>query len=220
MVSGTTSEKRKRPQPYWGRENSGNALEPSNALNCRAWGIPAVLSRKIPGKPLRAFPGSFRNSSGISSGKPQPYWSGLAPANQTKERLVHELFAGAFRNKSSMWIVLVFPRRNTRIHKNGRNSWTLRFGPFFGLVCQGDSWMSKKSRNLLPGWSWGRRPHLRLKMACFPKLASKRSQKMLTPRCAPKLLVFIPKSYTFPPKSPKCCFFLPNGAKTLGPRPV
>ena len=28
--------------------------------------------------------------------------SGVAPANQTKERSVHELSAGAFRNKSSM----------------------------------------------------------------------------------------------------------------------
>ena len=28
--------------------------------------------------------------------------SGVAPANQTKERSVHELFAGAFRNKSSI----------------------------------------------------------------------------------------------------------------------
>ena len=70
--------------------------------------------------------------------------SGVAPANQTKERSVHELFAGAFRNKSSMWIVLVFPRKNTRIHKNGRNSWTFRFGPFFGLVCRGDSWLFRK----------------------------------------------------------------------------
>ena len=67
-------------------------------------------------------------------------WSGVAPANQTKERSVHEFFAGAFRNKNSMWIVLVFLRKNTRIHKNGRNSWTFRFGPCFGLVCQGDSW--------------------------------------------------------------------------------
>ena len=74
-------------------------------------------------------------------------WSDLSfirespPANQTKERSVHELFAGAFTlNKSSMWIVLVFLRKNTRIHKNGRNSWTFHFGPFFGLVCRGDSW--------------------------------------------------------------------------------
>ena len=26
-------------------------------MNCRAWGISAVLSRGIPGKALRAFPG-------------------------------------------------------------------------------------------------------------------------------------------------------------------
>ena len=35
--------------------------------------------------------------------------------------------------------VLVFLRKNARIHKNGRNSWTFRFGPFFGLVCRGDA---------------------------------------------------------------------------------
>ena len=31
-----------------------------------------------------------------------------------------------------------FPKENTRTHKKGRNSWTFRFGPFFGLVCWGD----------------------------------------------------------------------------------
>ena len=45
----------------WGGENSRNALEPSNALNHRAWGILAVLSRGNPGEALRAFPVSFRN---------------------------------------------------------------------------------------------------------------------------------------------------------------
>ena len=68
--------KKKRPQPYWGGDNSGNALEASNALNYRVWGIPAVLSTGIPGNALRAFPGSFRNFSGISSGKCQPYREG------------------------------------------------------------------------------------------------------------------------------------------------
>ena len=77
--SGTTSEKRRRLQPYWEGENSGNALEASNTLNYRAWGIPAVLSRGIPGNALRAFPGSFGNFSGISSGKSQPYW-GCGPS--------------------------------------------------------------------------------------------------------------------------------------------
>ena len=66
--------KKRRPQPYWGGDNSGNALEASNALNHRAWGIPAVLSRGIPGNALRAFPGSFESFSGISSGKSQQYW--------------------------------------------------------------------------------------------------------------------------------------------------
>ena len=67
---------------------------------------------------------------------------GVALANQTKERPVHELFTGAFpEQKFDMWIVLVFLRKSTRIHKDGRNSWSFRFGPFFGLVCRGDSWM-------------------------------------------------------------------------------
>ena len=48
--------------------------------------IPAVLLRGIPGQALRAFPGSFRNFSGISSGKSQPYW-GYGPENAgTKPR--------------------------------------------------------------------------------------------------------------------------------------
>ena len=73
-LSGTNSEKRGVPSRTGGGENSGNSLEASNALNYRAWGVPAVLSREIPGNALRAFPGSFRNFSGISSGKSQPYW--------------------------------------------------------------------------------------------------------------------------------------------------
>ena len=69
-----------------GGENSGNALEASNALNYRVWGIPAVLPREIPGNALRAFPGSFRNFSGISSGKSQPYW-GCGPLEVYNEGL-------------------------------------------------------------------------------------------------------------------------------------
>ena len=79
-----TSSERPSPEPILkkeaspavpgGRENSGNALDASNALNYRVWGIPAVLSTEIPGNALRAVPVSFRNFSGISSGKSQPYW--------------------------------------------------------------------------------------------------------------------------------------------------
>ena len=58
------------------------------------WGfVPGTLSHKGRQKNVYVF---------------SVYWffllpiSGVAPANQTKERSVHELFAGAFRNKSSM----------------------------------------------------------------------------------------------------------------------
>ena len=78
-------KKRSVPQPYWRGENSGNALEASNAFNYGAWGIPAVLSRVIPGNALRAFPGSFRSFSGISSEKSQPYW-GYGPLKPAAKR--------------------------------------------------------------------------------------------------------------------------------------
>ena len=39
--------------------------------------------------------------------------SGVAPANQTKERSVHELFAGAFRNKSSICESCLFSQGKT-----------------------------------------------------------------------------------------------------------
>ena len=53
--------KKEAPRAVLGGENSGNALEASNALNYRVWGIPAVLSTGIPGNALRAFPEFFRN---------------------------------------------------------------------------------------------------------------------------------------------------------------
>ena len=53
--------KKEASPAVWGGENSGNALEPSNSLNYRVWGIPSVLSRGIPGKALSVFPGSFRH---------------------------------------------------------------------------------------------------------------------------------------------------------------
>ena len=103
---------------------------------CRIWQILGSLSRNHTWHVARFF---------LS---PCPYlcpclwrwqFSGVAKANQTKERSVHELFTGQFRNNSSMLIMLVF-KEKIRIHKNGRNSWTSWFGPFFGLVCRGDSW--------------------------------------------------------------------------------
>ena len=80
-LSGTTFEERGVPSRYWavlgGGENSGNALEPSNALNYRAWGIPAVLSRGIPGNTLRAEfpPESPSRTEGVAYyGHPNWHW--------------------------------------------------------------------------------------------------------------------------------------------------
>ena len=55
-------------------ENSGDALEALYALICGAGGVPAALSRRIPGYALRASPGSFRSFLGVSPGMSQPYW--------------------------------------------------------------------------------------------------------------------------------------------------
>ena len=50
------------PAVLGGGEKSGNALEAANALNCRVWGIPAVLPTGIPGKRSESV---FRGLSGI-----------------------------------------------------------------------------------------------------------------------------------------------------------
>ena len=51
--------KKRRSQLYRGGGNSRNALESSHSLNYRAWRIPAVPSRGMPGNALRAFSGNF-----------------------------------------------------------------------------------------------------------------------------------------------------------------
>ena len=66
-----TSSERPSPEPILKKEASPAVLggerilktlwNSQNALNHRAWGIPAVLSREIPGNALRAFLESFRN---------------------------------------------------------------------------------------------------------------------------------------------------------------
>ena len=77
----------------------------------------------------------------------------ILPINPPK--LIRSHPGRALWNQSSMRIALVFPRKkNTRIHTNARNLWTFRFGPFFGLVCRGDSWINahtKTAGNILLG---------------------------------------------------------------------
>ena len=64
--------------------------------------------------------------------------SGVAPANQTKERSVHKLFPRGIPEQKFNVNRACFPKANTRIHKNGRSSWTFCFSPFFGLVWQAE----------------------------------------------------------------------------------
>ena len=71
--------KKKRPQPDWGEENSGNALEPSNAF-IGLGGLQPFSLGEFQEKLWERFRKKFRNSSGISSGKFQPYW-GYGPCN-------------------------------------------------------------------------------------------------------------------------------------------
>ena len=121
-LSGTTSEKRSAPSRTGGGDNSGNALDASNALNYRVWGIPAVLSTGIPGNALRAFPGSFRSLSGISSGKCQPYW-GYGPKRSggesyARKNLLSDTKLLLTKNDSE---IVIF----AKITKFTRNSWSL-----------------------------------------------------------------------------------------------
>ena len=70
-------------------ENSGNALEASKALNFRVWGIPAVLSRGLPGNALRAFPGSF--------------FCGISPENPSRTGGMAQLYCSVEPSPYRTW---------------------------------------------------------------------------------------------------------------------
>ena len=100
------------------------------------WG-PCLLGWVVAGQPTGSTP--KRQNQYIN--KIRRGFSQVWPRQtQTKERPVHELFPGAFRNKTFNVNRACLPKEK---HKNGRNSWTFCFGPFFGSVCRGDSWFSK-----------------------------------------------------------------------------
>ena len=90
-LSETTSEKRDVPSRAEGeRFFPGNdALEASNALNPWAWGVPAVLSKEIPGNALREFLWEV------------PAVLGIWPVSVTHERAcpgIPEMFIGWIMN--------------------------------------------------------------------------------------------------------------------------
>ena len=77
--------------PFWGSANLPEKV--SRDMGYRSDSI--AVSRDM---------GPLRPMFEAQNGQIKTSWSysGVAPANQTKERSVHEVFAGAFRNKSSM----------------------------------------------------------------------------------------------------------------------
>ena len=76
--------------------------------------------------------------------------SGVAPANQTKERSVHELFAGAFRNKSSICESCLFSQGKTPEFTKMGEIHELSFWAFF--------WFGLPGR-LLIRWAKSRDPN-------------------------------------------------------------
>ena len=91
-----------------------------------------------------------KNKWAIGGSSQKPLFSGVAGKPNQRKISSWTFRRGIPEQKFEIWIVLLFLRKN-RIHKNGRNSWTFRFGPFFGLVCWGDSWFLSLSWMFL--WS-------------------------------------------------------------------
>ena len=80
-----------------GGENSGNALEASNALNYRAWGIPVVLSRGI----SSADRGERKGATSKNVQTCQTYFSTLfdiSRAGQKKVKNRQKYFSTLFDN--------------------------------------------------------------------------------------------------------------------------
>ena len=135
--------KKRRPRPYWGGENSGNALEASNALNCRAWGSQPDSQGESPGNALRAFPGSFRIFSGTSAlclmllqSIPLGCWIGKICATDF-------LWMGAQKGDLQ-------PPENTLIFKNSRvfsGIFHVFSGIFHGSCVKKNAWKSLTSQN-------------------------------------------------------------------------
>ena len=119
------------------------------------------------------------------------FFSGVAPAMQTKGRFMN--FSQAHSGtKVQCESCLLFPKeqKNTRIHKNGRNSWTFCFGPFFGLVCRGDFLFF-----VFPGF---------LGLRARPA-GSQRFMAQTLRKTRPSTRVFGPFGPEVPPKCPREC---------------
>ena len=93
--------KKRRPQPYWGRDNSGNGLEVSNALNYRLGGSQPYSRGKFQEKLWerfrglsRIFPEFLPESPSRTGGMAQiMFWGGLSAIYFTGEICLADLLA-------------------------------------------------------------------------------------------------------------------------------
>ena len=93
-----------------------------------AWPVAASAGKSCPAPPaIRSRPQDSQRRVEHGFGEygfklRRPLKSGVALANQTKERSVHELFTGAFRNKFNVNRACFAKEKHQNSQKNGRNS--------------------------------------------------------------------------------------------------
>ena len=133
-----TGSERPSPEPLLKKEASPAVLggrefwKCSGSLKClelKGLGDPS-RTLGIPGNALRAFPGSFRNFSGISSGKSQLYWSGVAPANPTKRSQFMNFSQGHSEQKFNVNRAC-FPKEKHQNSQKWAKFMNFSFWPFF-----------------------------------------------------------------------------------------
>ena len=124
---------------------------------CVQWSCPIGRAPEPARLPVLASLGRLRHQGsgsekGVGFGKRGLFIrSGPGKPNQTKAS--SWTFPGGIPEQKFNVNRACFPKeKHQTIHKNGRNSWTFRFGPFFGLVCQGDSWFQKGYVKSPPEW--------------------------------------------------------------------
>ena len=77
---------------------------------------------------------------GAGSARPNPKMVRSGPGKPNQRKVSSWTFRRGIPEQKFNVNRACFLSKNIRIHKNERNSWTFRFGAFFGLVCRGDSW--------------------------------------------------------------------------------
>ena len=71
-------------------------------------------------------------------------WIRSGPGKPNQRKVTSWTFHRGFRNRSSMWTVLLFLRKKHQNSQKWVKFMNFAFGPFFGLVCRGDSWLKTR----------------------------------------------------------------------------